>query len=81
MTSPAPSSRPASGPRRRLPATRTGITPKFSIAGFEGYLTANTYDEDSMGELFINDGRARRYWPAPEALRQARRLARSARGA
>ena len=55
MTSPAPSSGPASGPRRRLPATRTGITHKFSIAGFEGYLTANTYDDGSLGELFIND--------------------------
>jgi hypothetical protein len=38
MTGPAPTSR-----RRRLPATRTGITHKLSIAGFEGYLTANTY--------------------------------------
>ena len=55
MTSPAPTARPASGPRRRLPATRTGITHKFSIAGFEGYLTANTYDDGSLGELFIND--------------------------
>jgi ribonucleoside-diphosphate reductase alpha chain len=41
--------------RRRLPATRNGITHKFSIAGFEGYLTANTYDDGALGELFIND--------------------------
>jgi ribonucleoside-diphosphate reductase alpha chain len=55
MTSPAPNSQPPPGPRRRLPATRTGITHKFSIVGFEGYLTANTYEDGSLGELFIND--------------------------
>ena len=54
---PAPqrSDSPSPGTRRRLPATRSGITHKFSIAGFEGYLTANTYDDGSLGELFIND--------------------------
>ena len=57
MTPPNSDSTPAPGPveRRRLPATRNGITHKFSIAGFEGYLTANTYDDASLGELFIND--------------------------
>ena len=65
MTSPAPSSRPR--PDRAGTCPPAGITHKFSIAGFEGYLTANPYDDDSMGELFINDGRARRYWPAPLA--------------
>ena len=57
MTTPNtdPTPVPAPGGRRRLPATRSGITHKFSIAGFEGYLTANTYDEGSLGELFIND--------------------------
>ena len=52
MTSPAPNSQPSPGPRRRLPATRTGVTHKFSIAGFEGYLTANTYQDGSLGQLF-----------------------------
>jgi ribonucleoside-diphosphate reductase alpha chain len=51
--SPDPGRPPAT--RRRLPATRTGITHKFSIAGFEAYLTANTYDDGALGDLFIND--------------------------
>jgi hypothetical protein len=57
MTTPSPDPTPPrlTGERRRLPATRSGITHKFSIAGFEGYLTANTYDDGSLGELFIND--------------------------
>ena len=48
------------------PPTRTGITHKFSIAGFEGYLTANTYDDHALGEPFIND-------VGKEALGAARR--------
>ena len=57
MSTPNPrrSRPPRPGTRRRLPATRSGITHKFSIAGFEGYLTANTYEDGSLGELFIND--------------------------
>jgi hypothetical protein len=53
------------------------------MAGFEGYLTANTYDDDSMGELYINDGRARRSWPAPHGrgASAGATVARSARGA
>jgi hypothetical protein len=43
------------GKRRRLPVTRSGITHKFSIAAFDGSVTANTYDDGSPGELFIND--------------------------
>jgi ribonucleoside-diphosphate reductase alpha chain len=48
MTSPDPKpppTQPAPGARRRLPATRPGVTHKFSIAGFEGYLTVNTYQD------------------------------------
>jgi ribonucleoside-diphosphate reductase alpha chain len=52
---PQPTDSPSPGTRRRLPATRNGITHKFSIAGFEGYLTANIYEDGSLGELFIND--------------------------
>ena len=37
------------------PRRATGSPHKFSIAGFEGHLTANTYDDGSLGELFIND--------------------------
>ena len=43
------------GPRReRLPDTRRSITHKFSIAGYEGYITVGFYDDGRPGELFIN---------------------------
>ena len=45
---------PSPGTRRRLPATRSGITHKFSIAGFEGYLTANTYEDRLAGRGMPN---------------------------
>ena len=39
--------------RRRLPATRTSITHKFTVGGHEGYLTVGLFDDGSPGELFI----------------------------
>ena len=65
--SPDPTLPPVAGERRRLPATRSGITHKFSIAGFEGYLTANTYEDGSLGELFIKCWPCSR-WPLRPAL-------------
>lgn len=47
---------PASPPhpvRRRLPATRTSITHKFSIEGHEGYITAGLYEDGSPGEIWL----------------------------
>lgn len=45
----------AYGPtRRRLPQTRRGSTIKFAIGNHEGYLTANTFDDGTIGEVFIN---------------------------
>jgi ribonucleoside-diphosphate reductase alpha chain len=39
--------------RKRLPKSRTGRTISFSIAGAEGYMTANAYDDGTLGEVFI----------------------------
>ncbi|HEY5336186.1 MAG TPA: vitamin B12-dependent ribonucleotide reductase [Mycobacteriales bacterium] len=39
--------------RKRLPKSRRGETVSFSVAGAEGYLTANSYADDGLGELFI----------------------------
>ena len=39
--------------RRRLPATRTSLTHKFSIEGHEGYITAGSYEDGTPGEIFI----------------------------
>jgi ribonucleoside-diphosphate reductase alpha chain len=40
--------------RRKLPDTRPSITHKFDIGGFEGYITAGLYDDNTLGEVFIN---------------------------
>ena len=39
--------------RRRLPATRTSLTHKFSIEGHEGYITAGCYEDGTPGEIFV----------------------------
>jgi ribonucleoside-diphosphate reductase alpha chain len=39
--------------RKRLPKNRLGRTISFSIAGAEGYMTANAYEDGSLGEVFI----------------------------
>ena len=39
--------------RKRLPKSRTGQTISFSIAGAEGYMTANAYEDGTLGEVFI----------------------------
>jgi len=39
--------------RRRLPATRSSETHKFSIAGHEGYLTYSAYETGELAEIFI----------------------------
>jgi ribonucleoside-diphosphate reductase alpha chain len=38
-----------------MPQTRTSITHKFSIGGHEGYITAGTYDDGTLGEIFLTD--------------------------
>ncbi len=39
--------------RKRLPKSRTGQTISFSISGAEGYMTANAYEDGTLGEVFI----------------------------
>jgi ribonucleoside-diphosphate reductase alpha chain len=39
--------------RHRLQAERASITPKFSIAGHEGYITVGLYPTGQPGEIFI----------------------------
>ena len=39
--------------RKRLPKSRMGQTISFSIAGAEGYMTANAYEDGTLGEVFI----------------------------
>jgi len=41
--------------RRRMPQTRESITHKFSIGGHEGYITAGTYEDGTLGEIFLTD--------------------------
>jgi len=54
---------PAAGPveprpvRRRLPKRRPSQTVSFSVAGAEGYLTAGSYPDDGLGEVFLKLGK------------------------
>ena len=41
--------------RRRMPRERQSITHKFSIAGHEGYITAGSYSDGTVGEIFLTD--------------------------
>ena len=43
--------------RRRLPKNRTASVTSFSVAGAEGYMTASTYPDDGVGELFLKLGK------------------------
>jgi ribonucleoside-diphosphate reductase alpha chain len=38
---------------RRLPKGRPGITTSFTVGGAEGYMTANSYPDDGLGEVFL----------------------------
>ncbi|MBR7829778.1 vitamin B12-dependent ribonucleotide reductase [Actinospica sp. MGRD01-02] len=39
--------------RKRLPKSRTGSTTSFSVGGAEGYMIANSYPDDGLGEVFL----------------------------
>lgn len=39
--------------RRILPTTRQSVTHKFSVGGYEGYLTLGLFDDGTPGEIFI----------------------------
>ncbi|MFC0861465.1 vitamin B12-dependent ribonucleotide reductase [Sphaerimonospora cavernae] len=39
--------------RRRLPNQRPSITTRFTVAGAKGYMTASSYPDDGLGEVFL----------------------------
>nr|MBA3523924.1 adenosylcobalamin-dependent ribonucleoside-diphosphate reductase [Geodermatophilaceae bacterium] len=39
--------------RKRLPKSRPAITTSFSVGGAEGYMTASSYPDDGLGEVFL----------------------------
>ena len=39
--------------RRRLPRSRPSITTKFEVGDSEGYITAGSYPDDGIGEIFL----------------------------
>ncbi|PID96076.1 MAG: ribonucleoside-diphosphate reductase, adenosylcobalamin-dependent [Actinomycetales bacterium] len=43
--------------RKRLPKRRPSQTLSFSVGGAEGYLTAGSYPDDGLGEIFLKLGK------------------------
>jgi ribonucleotide reductase alpha subunit len=43
--------------RRRLPRQRAAMVTRFSVAGAEGYMTASSYPDDGVGEVFLKLGK------------------------
>ncbi len=43
--------------RRRLPKQRPSMTTSFTVGGAEGYLTAGSYPDDGLGEVFLKLGK------------------------
>ncbi|MGB6457215.1 MAG: vitamin B12-dependent ribonucleotide reductase [Streptosporangiaceae bacterium] len=43
--------------RRRLPKQRSAMVTRFSVAGAEGYMTASSYPDDGIGEVFLKLGK------------------------
>ncbi|GIH54921.1 vitamin B12-dependent ribonucleotide reductase [Microbispora rosea subsp. aerata] len=39
--------------RRRMPAQRPSITTRFTVGGAKGYMTASSYPDDGLGEVFL----------------------------
>ena len=62
-TEAAPAPSPAAPPeqhrpvRRRLPRQRPATVTRFSVAGAEGYMTASSYPDDGVGEVFLKLGK------------------------
>ena len=62
-TAPAPPAPAAAEPhehrpvRRRLPKTRSATVTRFDVSGAEGYMTASTYPDDGVGEVFLKLGK------------------------
>src|SRR3954452_19487086 len=49
----AASDEPARPARKRLPKVRPSQTVSFAVGGAEGYMTAGSYPDDGLGEVFI----------------------------
>ncbi len=43
--------------RKRLPKSRPSRTVSFAVGGAEGYLTAGSYPDDGLGEVFLKLGK------------------------
>ncbi|MGI9009452.1 MAG: vitamin B12-dependent ribonucleotide reductase [Streptosporangiaceae bacterium] len=43
--------------RRRLPKQRTATVTRFAVGGSEGYMTASSYPDDGLGEVFLKLGK------------------------
>ena len=43
--------------RKRLPKRRQSVTTSFTVGGAEGYLTASSYPDDGLGEIFLKFGK------------------------
>jgi ribonucleoside-diphosphate reductase alpha chain len=43
--------------RKRLPRVRPSQTVSFSVGGAEGYMTAGSYPDDGLGEVFLKLGK------------------------
>ncbi len=43
--------------RRRFPKSRPSRTTSFSVAGAEGYMTAGSYEDGALGEVFLKLGK------------------------
>ena len=53
----AEASAPAPATRKRLPKSRPSRTTSFSVGGAEGYMTAGTYEDGELGEIFLKLGK------------------------
>ncbi len=43
--------------RRRLPRQRSAMVTRFAVSGAEGYMTASSYPDDGVGEVFLKLGK------------------------
>jgi ribonucleoside-diphosphate reductase alpha chain len=43
--------------RKRLPKSRPSATTSFAVGGAEGYMTAGSYPDDGLGEVFLKLGK------------------------
>jgi ribonucleoside-diphosphate reductase alpha chain len=48
---------PSPAIRKRLPKSRPSRTTSFAVGGAEGYMTAGTYEDGQLGEIFLKLGK------------------------